>query len=125
MPQPAEAMQTPGKLQGWKLELEGGLAVCIQDATGKRKTAIHDFVRHESVDCVQIRRRDDDAIDPEPATLNEGRRQHCSRLPHLPPTFGDVKRNQSGAIIDSHTASCHRILMIRSFRLSGRHCPKK
>ena len=115
MAQPPETMETPRKLHGRQLQFKRGLLPGIENPTGKRIATVENFFGNEGINRPQIGRCNNHTIDPETTQENEWRGQDGSRLPHLPPGFGNVKRNQSSAIIDSHTGSCNRILMIQPF----------
>jgi hypothetical protein len=119
MPQPPETMQTSCKLDGRQFEGEGRFTIRIENTASQGETTAEDLFGDERINGSQICRSNNHTAHPETAALKGDRLQDSTGLPQTPPAFGDVKRHQSGAIFDSHTVPCCRIMMIPPFRLSG------
>jgi hypothetical protein len=123
--QPPEAMQPACELYRRQFQLKGRLLPSIENPAGKLIATVENFFGDKGINRSEVGRGDDNTIDTETASSSQSRRQERRRLPQLSPRFSKVKRNQSGAVIDSHSGSCNRILMIQPFRLAGHFEPKK
>jgi hypothetical protein len=113
MPQPPETMQPARELYRRQFQFERRLLPGIENTAGEGVATVQDFFGDKGIDRPEVSRSDHYPVDPKSASLKDRRRQDSSRLPHLPPGFGNVKRDQSGAIFDSHAHSCRWILMIQ------------